>query len=373
MKIAIDCRCLRKPPSGVPNATLEIINNLSMYLPEAELYLLSNEEFHPEYQERIKKNINIHICIAPFLLCKKIAIIWYLFKPYFLTKKIKPEYFLATSFLLPPFLPGGIKKIVIIHDLVYKKLPETMSFTNRLIFKLFHDTSIKSADIIWTFSKYTREQLISFYPFTKDKSFFTGFGINQEIYKPLCLSEEAKIELKKKYKVQDKIILFVGTVEPRKNLKFLLSLMPNLAKKGFYLIIAGAKGWGNTEISNILGDNNFPKERVLFTGHVSNTELIKLYNIATIYVSTSFNEGFGMPQLEAMSCGCPVVSPHNSAMIEIVKDAGETVQSWNKEDWINTIEKVVDQKSSYSNSGRQRVLSFQWQRIVENFIGTIKK
>src|SRR5690606_3629676 len=139
---------------------------------------------------------------------------------------------------------------------------------------------------------------------------FTGFGINQELYRPVVLSEEEKQVLYKKYKTKENIILFVGTVEPRKNLKFLLSLMPELADKGFHLIVAGAKGWGNTEVKQIMESNNFPRESVLFTGYVPNDELLKLYNLATIYVSTSVNEGFGMPQLEAMSCGCPVVSPH---------------------------------------------------------------
>ena len=103
-------------------------------------------------------------------------------------------------------------------------------------------------------------------------------------------------------------LFFVGSFQPRKNLPFLLSLMPDLYKKGLQLLVVGGKGWKNTSISEIINSPGFPSEAVVFAKFVTNEQLADLYKIAECFVSTSLNEGFGLPQLEALKCGCPVVT-----------------------------------------------------------------
>jgi glycosyltransferase involved in cell wall biosynthesis len=167
--------------------------------------------------------------------------------------------------------------------------------------------------------------------------------------------------------------LFVGTIEPRKNLTFLLELF-SLIDKSYTLIIAGGKGWGKTneEIQLILEQKGYPKERVAFTGYVSSDDLIRLYNNAFIFISTSHNEGLGLPQLEAMACGCPVLSPHNSAMTEVVEGAGLTVNSWDFPDWLLAIKNIEANRENYVNLGYERLKNYNWDSVIREFYTTFK-
>ncbi len=168
-------------------------------------------------------------------------------------------------------------------------------------------------------------------------------------------------KLFKKYDITFPFILTVGTLEPRKNLKFLLSLMPLLAQEKFQLIIVGAKGWGNVKLNS---EANGLLEKIKFAGFVPDEDLIKLYNTASVCVSTSLNEGFCVPLLEAMLCGCPVVASHNSGMIEVVEGGGETIKSWSTDIWVEAIEKVACQKEIYAQKGFAKAKLYSWSEVV---------
>ncbi|WP_026464819.1 glycosyltransferase family 4 protein [Adhaeribacter aquaticus] len=364
MKVAIDCRSLRKSPSGIPNFLVSAINSIATLNPSWTLFLLSNEPFNPELEKQLLISDNIKIIIQPFFVAKKIALIWLVFKVRTILKQIKPDLFWAPAFLTPPFIPSNIKTLVTVHDMVYKEHKETMSLANRVYFDLFHDISIKNANFLWSNSTFTKEGIIKYFPERKCKDIFSGFFINTSIFKKDEINSEEKAEICLKHNLNDKFLLFVGTLEPRKNLTFLLSLMPQLALLGFDLLIVGANGWGETKIKNVVEAEGFPKEKVKFAGFLTTDELIKIFNVASVYVSTSLNEGFGMPQLEAMACGCPVVSPHNSAMVEVVAGAGETVSSWDKVDWVKTINKVYLNRDSYIEAGFKRVEEYNREYVI---------
>lgn len=365
MKIVIDCRALRKKPSGIPNFVVSAINGIATENPDWKLYLLSNEAFNPELQEALIKSTNIDIIISPFPILNSISFVWLIFKVNRLLKKIAPDLYWAPAFLLPPQITSKVKTLVTVHDLVFKEYKNTMSFINRLFFELLHDRSINRADLLWVNSDYTKEGIEHTFPRRKCKAIFKGFFINTTIFRPITLSLANRQELLSRFNLAEKFILFVGTLEPRKNLIYLLSMMPELAALGFSLLVIGAKGWGKTNIKDVVEAPGYPKANINFAGFISTNDLVKLYSIASVYVSTSLNEGFGMPQLEAMACGCPVVSPHNSAMIEVVMGAGETIKSWNKEEWIKTIEYVSLNPSKYIQAGFDRVKTYERQDVIK--------
>ena len=184
-------------------------------------------------------------------------------------------------------------------------------------------------------------------------------------------SPEQRAELCSKYGVTEPFILFVGTLEPRKNLAFMMKLMPHLASAGFTLLVVGAKGWGQSPLAEMLQEPEFPATNVIFSGYVPTDDLVQLYNLAAVYVSTSLNEGFGLPQLEAMNCGCPVVSPHNSAMIEVVEGAGLTVQGWDPATWCETILTVSANNGHYRSRGLQKAQQFEWPAIAQSIAQTL--
>lgn len=366
MKLAIDCRALRKKPSGIPNFLLSAINGMARQNPDWQLYLLSNERFHPELQAALEEHDNVQTIISPLPFLNKVSFFWFLFKIQGLLDQIKPDIFWAPAFLLPPFISGNIKTLVTVHDMVFKEYKETMSGANKLFFQLLHDKSLNKADMLWCNSHYTKAGIEKYFPNRKCRNVFTGFFINTQVFKRNPISKIEREYIYQKFNLNDKFLLFVGTREPRKNLEFLLSLMPALAAQGYYLLVIGAKGWGDSEIKTMINSPGFPRKQVVFAGFLTSVELVKLYNLASVYVSTSWNEGFGMPQLEAMACGCPVVSPHNSAMIEVVEGAGETVKTWEEQEWISAINKVFNNREEYIKTGLQRVKDYQTEKVIKN-------
>ena len=121
--------------------------------------------------------------------------------------------------------------------------------------------------------------------------------------------------------------------------------MPKLYKDyKLQLVIVGARGWKDSNIFEIVNNTTYPKDSTFFCGYVSNDDLACLYDMAACFVSTSLNEGFGMPLLEALKCGCPVLTSHNSAMIEVVSDieGGHTIEGYETEAWIDAILKIVN-------------------------------
>lgn len=189
---------------------------------------------------------------------------------------------------------------------------------------------------------------------------FVGAAVDRNLFKRLDLSMQEKVYLKKHYHIKDRFILFVGTLEPRKNLRFLLELMPELSQYHIQLLVVGGKGWRNSDLYAMINSSEDIRRSTVFTGYVSNEDLAKLYNMADCYVSTALNEGFGMPQLEAMLCGFPVVTAHNSGMIEVVEGRGITVWDWDKDVWVSRIKAIEEGHKEYN------LMRYDWDIICHN-------
>lgn len=271
---------------------------------------------------------------------------------------------------IPFFLPSKTKKIIVVHDVVNIEYQKTMQWTNILVNKLFFFRSIKKADIIWTNSIYTREKVKRYFPERKCQDIFTGASVNRDIYHPISLTDPEKKNILQKYGINQPFILFVGSLEPRKNLSFLLSIIPELYRsKSLQLVVVGGKGWKNSRIKDIVENKDFPRESTIFCGFVPNEDLVRLYHLAQCFVSASLNEGFGMPQLEALLCGCPIITSHNSAMIEIAKgkDGAITIEGYDKEKWIETIQQVIEKRPKVNTS---QLTTYNWNIILKNLIET---
>lgn len=367
--VAIDGRVFMSAPTGIANYLINALSEMSRQLPEWDFLILTNRDINTECLDRLPNAENILHLKKPFT---NIGIVWYSTKLFYILQDLKPDYFWAPANSLPPSVPAGIKTILTIHDLVAKDFRHTMSTFNRIYNDRYFDKSIKNADIIWAVSRYTRDEIEQRYPARRCKDIFVGSGVDRNIFKPIEISDHERQELLKRVGVGDKFLLYVGTVEPRKNVVFLLSLMPILARAGYCLLIVGAKGWGKHGINEILDSPSFPRERIVLSGFLETGDLVKIYNCASVFVSTSLNEGFGLPQLEAMNCGCPVVCSHNSAMIEIVNDAGRTVKGWNADDWCSTILDVANSKEEYIRRGFEKAALFDWRELVTNFIKRVE-
>ena len=374
MRIALDGRSLSSEPTGISNFTLNALNALSKDN-KNKIFIFSHKEINNTILKRLSfKNRNVFIVVKPLFFLKNIGILWFLMKFPFLIRFGNFDILWGPGQVLPPsFLTGKIKRMVTIHDLVFKFYVKTMSLYSRIENFIFTSRTIKNADFIWCVSDYTSNELMRHFPHRKAKDIFVGSGIDNTIFKKICFNELEKKKIREKYQIKGLTMVFVGTLEPRKNLSFLLSLMPILSGKGISLIVIGGKGWGNVKDLLYNVNNEQHSSIVKFLGYVSTDSLVEIYNVADILISTSLNEGFGLPLLEAMACGCPVVAPHNSAMIEIVSGFGTTIVGWDKDEWVSGIISTIKNRDEIIKKLESKVSQYNWQFIVKELNFYINK
>ena len=368
MIILIDGRTLTATSAGISNFLKESVTAWAKISPN-DCFIIAtpkpvhntfNREWHSD-NVQVKEISNRLFHILPNL-------IWLSVMMPLLARKYKAGIYYSPLPCLPFLLPKEIKKIIVVHDVVNIEFQHTMQWTNVLVNKLFFNRSIKIADIIWTNSFYTENKIKHYFPQRKCQDIFTGASVNRDIYHAITISSEEKALILKKYHLEQPFIIFVGSLEPRKNLAFLLSLMPELSKRAsLQLVIVGGKGWKNNDIRNIIEHPGYPVESVVFCGFVPNEDLVKLYNLARCFVSCSLNEGFGMPQLEALFCECPIVTSHNSAMIEVAggKDGAVTIEGYDKKKWTDAIIRVSEERPKVNLS---QLESYDWNNIVTKLV-----
>ena len=156
---------------------------------------------------------------------------------------------------------------------------------------------------------------------------------------------------------------------PRKNIDFLIEIMPEIFKStARQLVIVGANKWKNSYLNKITGRNDYPHKALVFCNYVSDEELVELYNYADCFVSASLNEGFGMPQLEAMLCGCPIVTSHNSAMIEVAanKPGAYTIEGYDKTVWVEKIKVVINKDERCIDTAHLE--QYDWNKIMPRVV-----
>ncbi len=361
MKIAVDARTLSgNKLSGIGNFTLNALFYLSAADTALNFYLLSNRPIGDVAQKKLEKLNNIHLIDDTESLFKN-SYLWFSFRLPYLIRKMKPDCFWTPSVNYPAMLPTNIKKFITVHDLVYKDFKSTMSLKNQIASIYYTDRSINNADLIWSVSEYTKERIEHYYPKRKCKNILVASGIDFSKYQE-TISEDRRKKILNKLNLPEQFALFVGTLEPRKNLSFLLNLWKELPDH-IHMVIVGASGWkDNDKISRIISSPDFPSDKIHFTGYIEDEDLNVLYKSCRFYISTSLNEGFGLPQLEALANNAIVISPNNSAMAEVVSDNGYLVDGWELKSWECTIKNALN-KNKYINSSELKK-KYDWQNIT---------
>ena len=281
-----------------------------------------------------------------------------------LSRKFRIDLYYSPVPHLPFMIPSRVKALVTVHDVVNIEMAHTMSWTNRLATAFSFGRSVRKASFLWANTEYTRSKVEEYFPKRRAGHIFVGIAVDRKVFYPRNNTDDALRKLKSGYGITGKFILFVGSLEPRKNLQFLLNIIGDLYREhGIQLVVVGAKRWKESSIRSVIENPGFPKESTVFCGYVSNEELAALYSMADCYVSASLMEGFGMPQLEAMLCGCPVVTANNTAMAEVAnsKDAAFLVDGYDTEIWKQTILKVIKDKPKVNIS---QLDQYDWKLII---------
>jgi len=270
------------------------------------------------------------------------------------------DLFHATDHLLPRL--SQVKSVFTLHDLVFRFYPETHMPLNRWFLTLMMPRFLQAADAVIAVSECTKRDAIRLYGVDESKIRVIYEGVNPRFR---LATPEAISAVRQNHNLPEHFILSVGTIEPRKNLNTLLAAYRALRHRGaeFKLVIVGKKGWLYQGFFRMLHELGLEDE-VIFPGFVPDDDLPALYSAADLFVFPSLYEGFGLPLLEAMACGTPVVTSDVSSLPEIVGDAAITVDPHNAEELAEAILRILEDpvlRARLQNKGLARAKIFSWE------------
>lgn len=266
--------------------------------------------------------------------------------------------------------------IITLHDIIPYKMPETVGEIYLEIFLRQMPNIIPKCDGIITVSNYSKKDIVEAFDFPEDKVFVTHLA-NEEIYIPLD-KDQCKNFIKEKYSIKDEFILYVGGFSPRKNIVGLIQafskLQIKLKGKDLKLVIAGKQGKSYSLYKKTAEDLKVD-DKVLFPGFIPLEHMPIFYNACNLFVYPSLYEGFGLPPIEAMACGAPIIASNSTSIPEVVGDAGILINPYNVDELCNSMENVLEDKNLRNeliNRSLKRSKEFSWLKAAENTLNAYR-
>lgn len=254
--------------------------------------------------------------------------------------------------------------IVMLHDVIHEYHPEFYPKALCLMMRMFYPFSARRASRILTVSEHSKNDIMKYYKIPAHKIVVTYDGVSED-FSPIHDKRMIQNALRK-YNINSEYILYVGRLEPRKNIPRLIQAFhalktdTDLKQK---LVITGMKYFQSEKLAEAVNDLGLQDE-VIFTGRVDDIDLPLLYNGASLFVYPSIAEGFGIPPLEAMSCGVPVISSDASSLPEVIGDAGILINPYNISDISEAMYQVLTDRNLQQKMGRKGVAQakkFSWE------------
>jgi glycosyltransferase involved in cell wall biosynthesis len=258
-----------------------------------------------------------------------------------------------------------VPSVVTVHDLAFIRFPQTFRAYNRIYLDVATRLSVQRATRILVVSEHTRREVIGLLGVAPERVVVTPNAVREHFRPP----DPAVLEAFRARKgLPERFVLYVGTLEPRKNLTTLLEAYAQVAQRQVTpLLVGGGKGWLYDAVFQRLEALGL-RERVHFVGYLDEEELPLWYAAATVFVFPSIYEGFGMPPLEAMACGTPVVASNTSSLPEVVGDAGLTVSPYDPAALAAAISRVLDDadlRQELRERGLRQARAFSWRVTAE--------
>lgn len=275
-----------------------------------------------------------------------------------------------------PYIHPKMKTVAVVHDLAIHKYPEQFTYKDWLLLHNFSSHAARMADDIIAVSQATANDIAEYYGRTKNVH-VVHHGVDHDTFR-LPTNEESTNSwqaLTKQYpEIQKPYILYVGQIQPRKNLIKLVEAFEIIRQKNkdLQLVIAGGHGWLQQPILDRI-EVSPERFNILITGRVPEELLVPLYWHADVFALPSLYEGFGMPILEALACGCPVVTSNISSMPEVVGDAGIIIDPQNAESLASGIIQARLQKDALRVKGIEQAKKFSWESCAEATVKIISR
>jgi len=270
------------------------------------------------------------------------------------------------NYIVPPKVSG--KTIVTVHDMVYKAFPETVRGRTRYMLETGLKRSMKRADLIVTDSQFSKSEILKYFPQCEEKLRVVPCGVDRTRFHPV--NNPVRIEeTTKSLGIDREYFLYLGTLEPRKNLRRLAVAYNEFRKgKAEYpcLVLAGGKGWLNEDLMKTIKDLDLESD-IKIVSYVPEEHICTLMSGALAFVFPSIYEGFGMPPLEAMACGVPVLTTHTASLPEVVGDSALICDPYNIEQICDCLEKLYRESNlrrDLSAASLKRARMFSWENAA---------
>lgn len=286
-------------------------------------------------------------------------------------------------FFSPNIFFGSLSKkaklITTFHDLSFERYPEFFSWKRRIWHAFINPKKIaEQSEKIIAISESTAKDLEIFYniPSSKIKIIRNGCSENFRI---IDRNSEELIKTKEKYGLPYKFILFLGTFEPRKNIVSIIRSFEELKKysqknnpmvKDYKLVLVGSQGWKSEKIFQEIEKSDFSEE-IIYLDYIENEDRPYIYNLASLFVYPSFFEGFGLPAIEAMRSGTPVIAANNSSFPEVLENSAILVDPNRTDDVFLAMREIISSdklKNSLIEKGIKKSLSYSWKKTAQKML-----
>ena len=355
--------------AGISWCIINLLRNLGRVSPDFFQYsaFLSDQVFQ-------EPSLRLHLSRLPTHR-PVVRILWEQFIQPLALRRAGVDLLHALAFVAPLAAPCPF--IVTVYDLSFLRYPEAFRPLNRWYLTQFTAHSVKRARAVITISESTRQDVINFLGVSPDRVYPVYCGTDQK-FRPLPAPEVEAF--KKARQLPDNFILYLGTLEPRKNVDGLIRAYAHWRERepaAPPLIVAGGKGWYYNKIFELVESLNLA-EAIHFPGYISHEELPLWYNAASLFVYPSFFEGFGLPVLEAMACGTPVITSTVSSLPEVAgrDGAARLVNPTEHETLAEAMARLMadaDLRASMSERGLAQAAKFRWEKTARETVAIYQK
>jgi glycosyltransferase involved in cell wall biosynthesis len=367
MRIGVDLSVIQSTKSGVDWYTHNVLQEMMNLLePDEHLYLFSNRE--TGFEQVAAGNQQVSVVRSRFRYQEP----WRQLMLPLLLKRHDIDVCFFTNFVLSVVSPCPM--VLTIHDLSFKLFPRTHSLRNVIWTRSLVPISLRRSWRIIAVSNNTKLDLLRLMKVSNSKVEVIHEGVTSEFSpEPNELDEEALAH----YGILKPYVLFVGTLEPRKNINLLIKGFDKITEEhpDVHLVLAGRRGWMAQAIFDELERRDL-LGKVHITGYVQDRYLPALYRQSAALVYPSLYEGFGLPPLEAMASGAPVIVSKGSSLPEVVGDAGLYVNPLDVDDLAQTIHRVLSEPelaASLKAKGLERASQFTWKQAAAKTLETLRQ
>jgi len=362
MKIGIDARPLSYPLTGIGVYLRHVLDGLQRIDRQNEYYLISNAPIEYDFE-----NPGWHR-IEGRLKRKLLSTLWMQVSAPWYAAKIGLDLFWATRHHLPTLLPFGIRTVVTVHDVVHRRHPGTMALPNLLVDGALMALSLRRATAVIAVSQATASDIREQFGINPARLYTIHHG-NSPMPKSSEQDRDAGNRLPERY------FLFVGTLDPRKNFERIFRAFETLKPegRGLHLVIVGAEGWKNHAFLKMVRSHPL-RRHIHLEGYVPRDRLLSYYQNSICLVFPSLYEGFGLPILEAMGCGTPVLTSNGSSMSEVAGDAALLVNPYDIHSIADGMDKLVRDpalREGLIHRGFERVAQFSWKKCAAETLGVL--